>query len=257
MTSAPAFPIDRDFYDGLRLRHGDFPVTRREIIPANTGFGARVEPGQTFRFEMIEGAQILDVDIFSADDPGEHYSAATQIWLEGGRVSNGTRIWGTPPRSRPIATVIADRIHNTDIGEGYRDHKGYGAHCNPHHWMLFAGFVPNTCYDNLRAGCEMVGLPQRSIHDNLNLYMKAALDPASGKHLNVVSDAVAGDYIQFYAEIALLVVVSLCPYGDGSVVAEDWATTPIRQRPIAFEIADSGIQPRPWPADDTDRQAQR
>ena len=158
-----------------------------------------------------------------------------------------TRVWGTPPRSRPLATVIADRITLRDVGHGYKDHKPYGAHCNPHHWILFAGTVPNTCYDNLRAGCAMVGLGQRTTHDNLNLYMKTAMDPRTGQHLNVVSDAVAGDYIQFFAEVDLLVVVSLCPYGDGSVVPMDWATTQIAQRPIAIEIADSATTPLGWP----------
>jgi uncharacterized protein YcgI (DUF1989 family) len=248
VISAPVMPFDREYYEDLAERHSDFQIVSRHVIPKNSGFGTRVEAGQSFRLEMVEGAQILDVDLFNADDPSEHYSAATQLWFEGGRVSTFTRVWGTPPRTRPLATVIADRISHQEIGDGYRDHKGYGAHCNPHHWILFAGFVPNTCYDNLRTGCAMVGLPQTAIHDNLNLYMKAALEPATGKHLNVVSDAVAGDYIQFFAEVPLLVVFSLCPYGDGSVVAEDWATTPIPQRPVALEVADSGVRPRPWTA---------
>jgi uncharacterized protein YcgI (DUF1989 family) len=114
-------------------------------------------------------------------------------------------------------------------------------------WILFAGKVSNTCYDNLRTGCAMVGLGQWAIHDNLNLYMKTAMDPRTGQHLNVVSDAAPGDYIQFFAEIDLIVVISLCPYGDGAVVPSDWATTPIPQRPIAIEIADSGVQPLGWP----------
>lgn len=69
------------------------------------------------------------------------------------------------------------------------------------------------------------------------------MDPRTGHHLNVVSDAVAGDYIQFFADVDLLVVVSLCPYGDGSVVPIDWATTRVAQRPIAIEIAASGALP--------------
>ncbi len=246
MIGAPRLPFRADFYHRLAAAHAGFPVVDRTIVPANRGHGFRVRAGQTFRFEMIEGAQILDVDLFAAHDPAEHYSAATQLWLEGGRVSTMTRIWGTPPRTRPLATVIADRITVRDVGCGYRDHKSYGAHCNPHHWILFAGRVPNTCYDNLRAGCGMVGLGQQAIHDNLNLYMKAAMDPQTGQHLNVVSDAVAGDYVQFFAELDLLVVVSLCPYGDGSVVPSDWATTPIAQRPIVVELADSGVSPLRW-----------
>lgn len=247
MIAGPRLPFDRAFYDRLATGHASFPVLSRIVIPVNGGYGLRVMAGQTFRFEMIDGAQILDVDVFAAEDPAETFHAPTQLWLEGGRVTTFTRIWGTPPRTRPLATVIADRIATRDIGSGYRDHKCYGAHCNPHAWALFAGSLPNTCYDNLRAGCAMVGLPQRAIHDNLNLYMKAALDPLTGHHMNVTSDAVAGDYLQFYAETDLLVAISLCPYGDGSVVPEDWATTPVPQHPIAIEVADSGLTPLGWP----------
>ncbi len=207
---------------------------------------ARVAAGQTFKLEMIEGAQIIDLDIFAADDPSEHYSAPTQVWAEGGQITRLTRIWGNPPRSRPLATVLVDRISFRDEGDGLRDHKAYGAHCNPHDWTLFAGFLPNTCYDNLRAARAAVGLPHQAIHDNLNLYMKSALDPVTGRHLNVTSDAVRGDYLAFYAERDLLIAFSLCPYGDGSVVPADWATTPVPQYSVALEIADSETPPLPW-----------
>src|SRR5436309_14446687 len=36
-----------------------------------------------------------------------------------------------PPRSRPLATVIADRITLRDVGHGYKDHKPYGAPRQP------------------------------------------------------------------------------------------------------------------------------
>jgi uncharacterized protein YcgI (DUF1989 family) len=239
-------PFDRAFYEDLAARHPAFKVVSRTVVPKNTGYGAHVAAGQTFRLEMVEGGQIIDLDIFATQDPTEHYSVPTQLWAEGGHVGALTRIWGTPPKSRPLATVIVDRITLRDEGNGMRDHKAYGAHCNPHDWLLFAGFLPNTCYDNLRAACAMVGLPQRAIHDNLNLYMKSALDPATGRHLNVTTDAVQGDYIQFYAETDLTIAFSLCPYGDGSVVPQDWATTPVPQYPVALEIADSGTTPLPW-----------
>lgn len=242
----PDLPFRRSFYEKLAANHQRFEVVSRTIVPKNTGYGAKVVAGQTFRLEMVEGAQIIDLDIFAADDPLEHYSVPAQIWAEGGHLGAMSRVWGTPPRSRPLATVIVDRIRHRDEGEGLRDHKAYGAHCNPHDWILFAGFLPNTCYDNLRAGCAMVGVPQRAIHDNLNLYMKSALDPVSGRHLNVTSDAVQGDYVEFYAETDLLIAFSLCPYGDGSVVPQDWATKPVPQYPVALQIADTGTPPRPW-----------
>lgn len=238
MISGPRIPFDIDHYQSLAMQHQAFRVIRREIVAANTGYGLRVPHGQTFRFEMVEGPQILDVDLFNANQPVEHYSAATQLWLGGGPIQIFSRIWSNPPWSRPLCTVIANKIEFHDVGNGYRDHKAWGAHCTPHAWMFHAGIVPNTCYDNLKYGCSMVGLGPQFIHDNLNLYMKAAIDPATGHQLNMKSDAVAGDYIQFVAEMDLFVVVSLCPYGDGSVVPEEWETTPVVRRPVAIEVAE-------------------
>lgn len=243
----PELPFDRRFYHDLSNRLESFPIVTRTVVEKNTGHGARVASGQVFTLEMIEGPQIIDLDVFAADDPSEHYSASTQVWTEGGRIGLYSRIWSNPPTSRPLATVIADRISFREEGLGLRDHKSYGAHCNPHDWLLFAGFLPNTCYDNLQAACAMVGLPQQAIHDNLNLYMKSALDPETGRHLNVTSDAQAGDAISFYAETDLLIAFSLCPYGDGSVVPQDWATTPVPQHPVALLVADTGTSPLPWP----------
>jgi uncharacterized protein len=241
------FPFDTHFYDRLTSRVDGWKPRVRAVVPAGRGYGCLVQAGQAVKLVMLEKAQIIDLDVFSAADPEEYFHAATQLYLEGGRVGEGTRIWGTPPRSRPLATVIADRMAQRNTSGILRDHKCYGAHCNPHQWLLFAGRTPRTCYDNLREGCEMVGIDHSLIHDNLNLYMKAALEPSTGRHLNMVSDAQAGDHIQFYAEIDLFFVLSLCPYGDGSVVPEDWATTHVETASIAVEIADTGIAPLPWP----------
>jgi uncharacterized protein YcgI (DUF1989 family) len=131
MIAGPRLPFREDFYHRLAEAHASFRVVNRAIVPANRGHGFRVRAGQTFRFEMIKGAQILDVDLFAAHDPTEHYSAATQLCLEGGRVAPMTRVWGTPPHTPPLATVIADQIAFRDIGHGYKDHKPYGAQLQP------------------------------------------------------------------------------------------------------------------------------
>jgi uncharacterized protein YcgI (DUF1989 family) len=240
------FAFDQEFYDRLIAGAGAWRLLDRTVVPAGRGHCTLVRACQAVKLVMLERAQIIDLDVFSASDPTEHLHAPSQLYIEGGRVEVGTRLWSTPPRTRPLATVVADRIEHHD--EVLLDHKCYGAHCNPHQWLLFAGFAPRTCYDNLSEGCRMVGLEPRLIHDNLNLYMKAALDPATGRHLNVASDGQAGDYIQFFAETDAYFVLSLCPYGDGSVVPDDWATTPVPTSPVAVEIAATGIEPLSWPS---------
>ena len=252
MSALPSMPFDQDYYADLTAARSTWALdTRHEVAPGR-GFGCRVQAGQVATLVMLEGAQIIDLDIFAAEDAGEYLHVPTQLRIEGGRVDELTRLWGTPPRTRPLATVVENRLRDADRSGLLRDHKSYGAHCNPHQWLVFAGFAPNTCYDNLTEGCRMVGFGPGQIHDNLNLYMKSALEPGTGKHLNVVSDAQAGDSISFFAETDIFLVMSLCPYGDGSVVPEDFGSIAIPTSPIAVEIADTGSTPLGWPYRDAD-----
>ncbi|MGH2974186.1 MAG: DUF1989 domain-containing protein [Solirubrobacterales bacterium] len=247
LTRRGEYPFDRSFYDAIFAKRDSFQPAWRHRVPAGNGYGFRVGAGQVFRLVVVEKAQIVDVCLLNVEDPTEHYAAGTQVAIEGTQLTRGTRVWGTPPASRPLACCTADTLRFRDSAEHTREHTSHGAHCNPHHWTLYADRHPRTCYDNLRAGMAMVGLGQRHIHDNLNLFEKSALDPNSGNYFLTKSDSAAGDYIEFYAEVPLLVVISLCPYGDGGEMEEDWRTTEIPLHPIDVEVLDTGIEPLPWP----------
>ncbi|MCW3014424.1 MAG: hypothetical protein JWO02_1516 [Solirubrobacterales bacterium] len=245
-------PIDQPFYDRLQAARSSFTKVDEHTVERGTGYGLRVSAGQAFRLVTVERAQIVDLCLTSAEDPTEHYAAGTQLAWEGGFVSRGNRIWGTAPRSRPLAACTADTLRPKDDASHARDHVSHGAHCNAHHWMLYTGTHPRTCYDNLRAGFAMLGLHQRYVHDNMNIYQKTALDPHTGQYLEGLSDAEAGDYIEFYAETDLLVVVSLCPQGSGADTLhggdDDWVPyfdMPVY--PIRIEVYDTGITPQGWP----------
>jgi uncharacterized protein YcgI (DUF1989 family) len=240
---AAPLALDVGFYADLIRDRATFELASNHIVPRGTGYGFRVEAGQTFRFRVLERAQILDVNMMNADDPREHFSTGTQLTLEGGRITRLTRIWGTPPRSRPLATCIADTVRTQPNERLLRDHFGYSGHCSAHFWLLFTGSHHRPCYDNLRAGAAMLGLSQRWIHSSMNLFMKAAFDSAGVKHLDR-SDAVAGDYLEFFAEIPLHVVMSLCPNGSGLSPNEIWddaLATPVY--PVGVEISTTGRSP--------------
>jgi len=200
-----------------------------------------------FRIVTVSQPQITDVCILNADDPTEHYAAGTQLAVEGSHVNRLTRVWGTPPKSRPLCTCIADTVKQLDEPLNVRHHVVYSAHCNPHHWTLYSGHHPKTCYDNLRSGMALMGLSQRFIHENLNLFQKSGLDPHSGHFLIEGSESEADDYIEFFAEINLIVVMSLCPYGGGGVEPQDWPGAEIPVYPLSVEIFDTGIEPLEWP----------
>ncbi len=240
-------PWPQEFYAELVGRRDSFTPVSGITLNRAEGHGFRVEAGQAFRFTMVERVQLLDMCLYNAHDITEHFASGAQIAIEGNQVGRLTRIWGNAPRSRPLATCIADTVREQSSELHLHEHHAHGAHCNPHHWQLFSRRHPNTCYDNLRQGLSMLGLGQREIHDNINLYSKKAWNPATGQTVGAMGDAEAGDYIEFYAEIPLLVVLSLCPYGDGDVRPESWADQEIPVYPVSVDIFDTGVQPLRYP----------
>ena len=247
MLTRADYPFNADFYRGLAARRSSFTRVFEHTVPRGEGYGLRVEAGCTLRLVMKERPNMLDLCVYNADDPSEFYCSGAQLAIEGGRITRFTRIWGTPPHSRPLCTVIADTLCPRPTPRPTRDHASHAAHCSPHAWQLYTRTHPRTCYDNLRQGLAMLGLSQRDIHDNVNLFYKLGVDPETGHYVFDPSDAEDGDYIELYAELPLLFAVSICPYGDGTVEPAEWADSDIPVYPLGVEVYDTGVAPLGWP----------
>jgi len=78
------------------------------------------------------------------------------------------------------------------------------------------------------------------LHDNINLFQKTHFEP-DGSHPVEPSDARAGNYVEFYAEIDALMAVSICPSGTGTYHWRDAEKDTIS--PLGIEIYETGIEP--------------
>jgi uncharacterized protein YcgI (DUF1989 family) len=242
------FPLNRPFYEQLIKSRPTFAHLSSTIVVPDRGYGFAAEAGHVFRFTMVEDAQTLDTCFLSAEDPTtEYFLPGVQLAIEGFVITRLTRLWSTPPKSRPLATCIADTVRPRPNAFYMRDHFCHTAYCNSHVRRLFARSERNACYDNLREGIAMLGLSQRYIPDNVNLFMKGAIDPITGAVLVARSDARRDDYIEFYAEVPLFCVFSLCPAGGGSddALLEGYVDPPTH--PIRLDLYSSGIDPLAWP----------
>jgi hypothetical protein len=88
---------------------------------------------------------------------------------------------------------------------------------------------------------EPFSLKESDIHDNVNAFAKCRIDPATGKTRSACTAAERGDYIEFYANVNLLVAVSVCPTGDNTV----HQSTALR--PLGIEIYETGFEPPEFP----------
>lgn len=241
----PVPTLPRDFYEQVRAKRSQFRLVEEFIIPKETGKGFVVKRGHTVRFVIIEGPQIVDMDVFNAHDPSEHLWANQTLNREAAWLTTFHRLWGNMPRFRPLMTIIEDTVRTRTgspwYGDGdYRHHHIVGAHCTQYFWLVSTGKPGHSnCYENLVSAIRPFGLGPEHVHDNLNLFQKAKKD-VNGAMSGGPSDAVVGDYVEFYAEIDVLVAASLCPQGSAKTLPTD----PFQDvHPMKIEIYETDVEP--------------
>ena len=73
------------------------------------------------------------------------------------------------------------------------------------------------------------------------------MEPEDGVYTPEPPQAERGDYLEFYAEVDLLLALSACPYGYKATPPEQWASKQIFARPIGVHVLDTHIAPQSWP----------
>ena len=213
-----------------------------EIAP-DSGAHINVARGSVLRLTCPDGPQIADACFFDAADPSEHLWANQTLNREGAHVTTGSRLWGNMPHFRPMATIVNDTVSQRSDASTTRHHIVLGAHCNRYMWLLATGRDDHpNCYDQLCAAVDAAGIPRELIHDNVNFFQRTRIDPASDQYVTEASGVQAGDHVELYAEMDLVVAISACPMGSGRHRAESGKRDP--QRLIA---STHGTQHRPAP----------
>lgn len=240
----PTLPLDRQFYEELRTKRVEFRLIERIDIPKESGRGFLVRQGQVVSIICPEGPQVADIDFFNADNPTERLWANQTCNREGAHLTTYSRLWSNMPWFRPLMTIIDDTVKTVPTSPGARHHIILGAHCNPYYWLIATGQEDHTsCYTNLVAAIAPFGLGPEQVHDNLNLFQKTRIDPQTSRYVTEASDAKPGDYVEFYAELNILMAISACPIGSGRYAAETGVSD---TKPLQAEIYETGLMPRPF-----------
>lgn len=209
-------------------------------LPVDSGRAVRVPRGHVLRLTCPEGAQVADVCFFNAEDPTERLWANQTLNREGAYVSVGSRLWGTMPRFRPLATIIADTVRDRVPPGDTPHHIVLGAHCNRWMWLLATGRSDHpNCYDQLAAAVDEAGIDQSLIHDNVNFFQRTRLDRETHQYVTEPSDVLPGDYVELYSEQTLVVAISVCPMGSGRFRAESGQRDP---RPLRASVHPTSVE---------------
>ena len=201
------------------------------VVPGREGGAFRARAGQFFRLSITDGPQVGDLNLFSAADLAERFYSGKTRALHGTHLGTGDRMWSGFPFLRPMATVVEDSLgwYGTDAFGG-RVHDVIGTRCDPYtHRLLTGGEYHHCCHSNLtRALAAETGLPlhaaEAHVHDVLNVFMCTGFTADTGQYFMKATPARPGDFIEFFAEIDLIGLLSACPGGDcGATHSSDTA----------------------------------
>jgi uncharacterized protein YcgI (DUF1989 family) len=210
------------------------------IVPPRDARTFDVQAGHFFRIVSIEGAQVGDLNLWSAANLTERFFSGKTRALHGTHVSTGDRLWSTLPYLRPMATITHDTLgwYGFDA-DGGGVHDVIGTRCDPYtNRLLSGGDYHHCCHSNLtRALASARALPVREaemyVHDVLNVFMCTGFTRDTHQYFMKASPVRPGDFIEFFAEIDLLGALSACPGGDcGATHSSDAAAC----HPLKVEI---------------------
>jgi hypothetical protein len=207
-----------------------------------------VPAGCFFRISSVEGPQVGDLNLWSKADISERFYSGKTRALHGTHLSTGDRMWSSFPNLRPMATITADTLDWYGFDEfGGSVHDVIGTRCDPYTGRLLSGTdYHHCCHSNLtRAFADHTGLPmaeaEAHVHDVLNVFMCTGFMRDTGQYFMKASPVRPGDYLEFFAEIDLIVGLSACPGGDCS---EEHSSDKTTCYPLLIEVFDPSQEAR-------------
>ena len=226
--------VEQKYIDLAEQCH-TFKRVSAEIIPVQSGKGFSVDKGQVFRIIQVEGPQIGDVWLFNRNDTSEHFMGHTTFLHEGAYPKQFSQFWSCMPNVRPMATMLLEHSGEPKLPDNFNNHVVLGAHCTSNQWEMLSGVKDhNSCHANGIQAVKPFGLGEPEIiHDNFMVFQPSFIQ-ADGSGDSVPSQSQPGDYVEFYADMDLIVAVSACPVGDYAVPISDPEN--ITTRPLGFEI---------------------
>jgi uncharacterized protein YcgI (DUF1989 family) len=190
-------------------------VVESFVIPVRSGRAWEVPAGHVCRLSIVEGPQVLDLNVWDRNDPRERFWAARTRQFYGAHVTTGHRLWSNLPFLRPLATIVADTIAYGLDEDGAGCHDLLGTRCDPYVNQLLAGTAYDFhCHSNLTRAVLPYGLTELDVHDVINVFQVTGLMPDDERYFMKTCPGRVGDHFELLAETDLLMAGSTCPGGD-------------------------------------------
>ena len=219
----PNDTIKIPYWDNYQQARKELEKIDEVIIPPRDAKCFDVKAGNFFRIESIDGPQVGDLNLFNANNYKEKFYSGKTRALHGTHLSLKDQMWSTLPYLRPLATITYDTLDWYGFDkDGGSVHDVIGTRCDPYTNNLISNNQYHyCCHSNLtRALIKERNLQkdeaENLVHDVLNVFMCTGFTHDTHQYFMKASPVRPGDFLEFYAEIDLLGVLSACPGGDCS-----------------------------------------
>ncbi len=220
------YPVDtlpKPDLEGYRTARSGAKQVKSISVPPRDARCLAVPAGSFFRITSVDGPQVGDLNLWNAQNINERFYSGKTRALHGTHVSTGDRLWSSLPHMRPMATITQDTLdwYGFDM-DGGSVHDVIGTRCDPYTGKLLQGDDYHyCCHSNLtRALADFLDVPlplaELHVHDVMNVFMCTGFLAPTYQYFMKASPVRPGDYIEFFAEIDLIVGLSACPGGDCS-----------------------------------------
>jgi len=180
------------------------------IIPKCTGKAFKLDQGQTFRVIEHEGKQVASLMFFNAQNYKEQFMAEFSGGLNFAHPEHlGSHYRVSKLYSKVPYENVMESVTDNKIGDHF-----LGTHCTRPMMEIWEAPGHRSCSDNFADALNEFGLKLEDVYSPsvLNAFANVYLDPNGDGTIRIEpprSDK--GDYIEFLAEMDVLVAVSACP----------------------------------------------
>ena len=185
----------------------------QHVMPPKTGLAVEMEKGQILRVTDLEGRQVVDMALFNAENYREKLSTSNsrtryvpkpgQPYIPRDHLSEGDTLMST--LCRPMMRFL------TDTPEPKGVHDVHNRMCNRFLYESHGVPVQDGCHEIISKAVAPHGILPEDIPDTMDLFMNYQHDCEQRRWHIKTPVSKPGDYVEFRAEMDLLVAFSNCP----------------------------------------------
>jgi len=186
-------------------------------IPPQTGVAFRIAAGEVLRVVDLRGEQVSDLMAFAPDGIETLSSGRSIDYSSTIRLTTGHVLYSN--RSRPMFTILTDTVGVHDF---------LFSPCSPEMFVALYDFDPGhpSCFRNLADNLAAFGIDEDRIGTTFNIFMNAEMSPDGDLKVRPPVSK-TGDYIEFRAEMDLIVGLTAC----SAELSNNWSF-----KPIGYEV---------------------